>query len=106
MMTRRSLFGLVLLPVLPMPAPAKRSFLAPGHMSADPPLLVDSPTALNEACRKLMRADHVICWQTAQDRAWCGCNREERRNADCRCWQRIESNRPEMTAGAENGPGG
>jgi hypothetical protein len=81
-MTRRSLFGLALLPVMPAPVLAKRSGLAPGHISADPPLLVDSPTAWNELCRSYARVNNIR-WRVVSD-----------------------SNRPETATGAEIGQGG
>jgi hypothetical protein len=80
-MSRWSLFGLALLPVLPAPIPAKRSFLAPGHVVAEPALFVDSPTAFNEECRKLMRCQNLK-WVVLSD-----------------------SNRPEKPASAEIGMG-
>lgn len=40
MITRRSLFGLALVPMMPKPAPVKSaSFLKPGHRTADPCML-------------------------------------------------------------------
>jgi hypothetical protein len=87
-LSRRSLFGLALLPVMPMPTLAKRSFLAPGHLAADAALLVTdmaggpiiSPTAFNQLCRGY--AQTLVRWRILSD-----------------------SNRPEKPAGAENGSG-
>jgi hypothetical protein len=75
-MTRRSLFGLALVPMMPKPAVLTDGLLVT-DMAGGP---IISPTAFNQLCRGY--AQTHVRWRILSD-----------------------SNRPETTAGAENGSG-